>query len=158
MTVSFLITINSMIRDNLTIQPVWVQQCFILMAEFFSMFLNASITVILGIVLPTLRDQLDTSTWSIGWVIAAYSPITSLLCKSEFYFVDVFNPLRTTSHFRPVYHPYARDKIRTRVISVALVWENTPKYHNIKNRNSSKDKNVNLHISKMAVFVIFFHR
>ena len=37
---------------------------------------------------------------------------------------------------RPVYHPYARDKIRTRVISVALVWENIPK-NCIKNRKSS---------------------
>ena len=66
-------------------KTVWIHWCFILIAEFCSMFLNASITVLLGIVLPTLREQLDTATWSIGWVIAAYSPISSLLCK----YVDV---------------------------------------------------------------------
>ena len=60
--------------------------------------------------------------------------------------------------YRPVYHPYARDKNRTRVISFALVLENIPKYH-IKTRNSSNDgeKNVILHISKMVV-IVYFHR
>ena len=71
--------------DDSGVQEFNADGCFLVLLAFTSNFLWGGVFKILGLMLPTLRDQLDTEIWILGTMVSisvAAIEITGMCIRS----------------------------------------------------------------------------
>ena len=78
-------------NSNSPVQEFDAHGCFLVLLAFTSNFLWGGVFKILGLMLPTLRDQLDTEIWILGTMVSiavATIDITGRFVRSiSFHFI-----------------------------------------------------------------------
>ena len=58
-------------------RPGWVAVLVLFITGLFW----SGVTKGFGIMLPTVQEQLDTQTWTVGWIASAVAAASGLVCK-----------------------------------------------------------------------------